>query len=115
MRYRGRSLGFSLDSDSRLYSLAAALTTAGSWTYRLVYYRAYVNTPTTSATQLAGNPPYLYNVVSARARQFNQIETGVSIPAQNWLFELSLRGQDARVYPETGSSISGELGVSYRF
>jgi len=115
MRYRGRSLGFSLDSDSRLFSLAAALTTAGSWTYRLVYYRANINTPTLAAIQQAGNPPYLYNVVSARPAQFDQIEAGLSIPARNWLFDLSLRGQDARVYPEPGGSVSGEIGVGYRF
>ncbi len=113
-RYRGRTLGFSLDSDSRLFSLAAALTSARAWTYRLVYYRATINTPQTAASQQAGSP-YLRNSVSTQPVQFNEIEAALSVPLRPWTFDLSVRGQDAQAYPKPGGKVSAELAVGYRF
>jgi hypothetical protein len=117
-RYRGRTLGFSLDSDSRLFSLAGLLTDAGGWTYRLVYYRANIN-----SEQLAGEQPIVYpdqfyggtNPVSAKPAQFDQVEAGLTIPLDLWTFYYSVRAQDGQPYPETGGKLSGEVGLSFRF
>jgi hypothetical protein len=121
MRYRGRTLGFSLDSDSRLFSLAGALTDPDGWTYRLVYYRANIN-----SDQLAGLVPVVYpdqlypdpnesNVVSAQPVQIDQVEAGLSIPLRPLTFDFSVRDQDNRPYPSGGGKLSGEIGISYRF
>lgn len=120
-RYRGRALGFSLDSDSRLFSLAGQLTDPHGWTYRLVYYRANIN-----SEQLAGVLPTVYpdqvynpqtssNPVSAKPVQLDQVEAGLSVPWRPLTFDFSVRAQDAQVYPEPGGKIAAELGISYRF
>lgn len=117
-RYRGRSMGFSLDSDSRLFSLTGLLTDNGGWTYRFAYYRANIN-----SEQLAGLVPVVYpdqiygggNVVSARPVQINQAESGLSIPRGRWRFDLDIRAQDHQPYPRAGGLISGEAGISYGF
>jgi hypothetical protein len=118
-RYRGQSLGFSLDSDSRLFSLMGLLTDHNGWTYRLTYYRANINTE-----QLARLVPVVYpdqsyggafNAVSARPVQIDQVEAGLSIPYRHWRFDLDVRGQDAQPYPRGGGLFSGEAGISYGF
>jgi hypothetical protein len=122
MRYRGRTLGFSLDSDSRLFSAAWLFTSAQGWVYRLTYYRANVGTsqiadPAAAIAQGAHvypSDPYLKNVVSAKPVQFDQVEAGISIPIGSFTIELDARGQDAQAYPETGGKMSGEIGLSYR-
>ena len=115
MRYRDRTLGFSLDSDSRLFSLEGSLTDAVGRNYRLVYYRANINT-----SELADLAPNVYspnssNVVSSQPVQINQIEAGVVIPWRPFKFDLSIRYQDAQVFPEQGGKVVGEAEVSYRF
>ena len=117
-RYRGQSMGFSLDSDSRLFSLMGLLTDNRGWTYRLVYYRANIN-----SSQLAGNPPLTshgqpyvpYNALSAYPVQIDQVEAGVSIPYRGLRFDLDVRGQDGQPYPRGGGLLSGEAGISYGF
>jgi hypothetical protein len=120
-RYRGQSLGFSLDSDSRLFALVGLLTDKGGWTYRFAYYRANIN-----SEQLAGlvpavypnqvyDPGVAYNAVSARPVQINQAESGLMIPHGRWRFELDLRAQDRQPYPRGGGLFSGEAGISYGF
>ena len=44
MRYRGSTLCFSLESDSRLASLQASWTSNADWTYPLTYHRAAIGT-----------------------------------------------------------------------
>lgn len=120
MRYRGRSLGFSLDSDSRLFSLAGLLSSSSGWIYRLVYYRANVNTE-----QLAGLVPTVYpdqfynpvafNAVSAKPVQFDEVEAGLTVPLRPLTLDFAVRGQDNQVFPEGGGKFSAEVGVTYRF
>jgi hypothetical protein len=114
-RYRDRTLGFSLDSDSRLFSLAGLLTDASGWTWRLVWYRALVSTPQVAAIQAATPGSYIRNSVSAEPVRFNQGEAGVSIPWRGFSFELDLRAQDRQPYPMGGGRLAAEAGVRYGF
>ena len=120
-RYRGRTLGFSLDSDSRLFSLAGLLTDTRGWTYRLVYYRANINSEQLAGVLPTNYPDQLYNPltstnsVSAKPVQFDQVEAGLVVPWRLLTFDFSVRAQDAQVYPEPGGKIAAELGISYRF
>lgn len=116
-RYRGQSMGFSLDSDSRLFSLMGLLTDSRGWTYRLVYYRALI-----SDSELAGSLPPTsranagsFNAVSSEPVQYNQVEAGLSIPYRRLRFDFDVRGQDRQPYPHGGGLLSGELGISYGF
>jgi hypothetical protein len=117
-RYRDQSMGFSLDSNSRLFSLMGLLTDNRGWTYRFTYYRANINSPA-----LAGNPPLVnhtqgfvpFNPLSSEPVQYDQFEAGLSIPYRRLRFDLDLRGQDGQPYPRGGGLFSAEAGISYGF
>jgi hypothetical protein len=115
MRYRDRTLGFSLDSDSRLFSFVDLITDSAGRSYRVAYYRADIN------DAALASPPGGYaigapqNVVSAQPVLINEIEAGIGIPFRGILLDLSVRHEDAQPFPGSGSKTSGELDLSYRF
>lgn len=112
-RYRGRTLGFSLDSDSRLFSLNAQLTDASGWTYRAVYRQARISTP-----QLAAITSGAFNAVSSVPVKINLGELGLSIPQAWGVVDFALRGQDRLPTAPQGSSgekLAAEMGLTYRF
>lgn len=112
-RYRYRTLGFSLDSDSRLLSLVGLVQDVAGRTYRVALYRANVNTSELAAIQAVSDNPR--NVVSARPVVIDQLEFGVTIPWGPLRVELSVRGQDRQPYPRAGGLFSGELGIDYGY
>jgi hypothetical protein len=112
-RYRGRTLGFSLDSESTLFSLVGSVTDTRGWTYRVAYYNAHINTAELAAVQATGSP--IRNIVSARPVTVNQIEAGLTVPYRDFQFDLSLRAQDKRPFPGTSGQANAELGISYHF
>ena len=112
-RYRGRTIGFSQDSDSTLFSLAGSLTDTRGWVYRLAYYNAHINTAELAALTAGGS--VFSNTVSAQPVTVNQIEAGISVPYRALRFDLNVRGQDERVFPATSGQVNVEAGVSYRF
>ena len=88
-RYRGRSIGHTLDNDARVASILVALTDARDWTYRLGYHHARLNRDGAAAG----------NRVSATAETINLVELGLDFPWDSSRFSLSLRLQDDR--PDT--------------
>jgi hypothetical protein len=114
-RYDGRSLGFSLDSDSKLLSLAASLTDTNGWTYRLTYYNAQISSSQLSNGTASYDGANAFNPVSAQPVKINEIEAGLTVPFEGIQLSGTLRGQDKQVFPRTGSTASAELGVAYRF
>lgn len=112
-RYQDRTLGFSLDSESRLLSLSGLLTDSSGWTYRVVYYRAHINSAALAAIQQTGSTER--NVVSAQPVLINQIEAGLSVPLHLFTFDFAMRAQDAQVYPRDGGKFAVEGSVSYHF
>ena len=117
MRYRGRSLGFSLDSDSRLLSLMDQITDAHGRTYRLVFHRADINVapPAGALTYGGAGEPYSYNSVSSQPAMINEWELGLSIPTHVLTFDISARYQNALLQSEAGGRVDGEIDISYRF
>jgi hypothetical protein len=112
--FEGRSLGFSLDSDSRLLSLVGSVTDTRGWVYRLAYYHANVNT-----SQLADgdafDSPFSKNFVSAEPVKINEIEAGLKVPLKQVDLGFTLSGQDQQAFPNHGATGLGEVDISYKF
>lgn len=111
MRYRGRTLGFSQDSDSTLASVALSVTDRHGIAYRLAYFNAHIDTAQLAATQAAGG--YLRNAVSAQPVTVNQVSAGIALPWRDFMLDLVVRYQDRRPYPATGAQSNVEAGLRY--
>ncbi len=110
MRYRGRSLGFSLDSDSRLLSLQ------GSWSgdtgrfYQLSFHHATISHP-----QIASDILSFYNSVTAAPVTVNMGEARVTLPMRGFRLDLAARLQDDQPRPQRGFLASFEAAVTINF
>jgi hypothetical protein len=109
MRYRGRTLGFSLDSDSQLFSLQAAAIDDQARSLIVSYHHAVISTP-----RLAAWPtPNWRNVVSSGAVTINTLEAQLSIPVDldpfTADFGLTARLQDDQPRPQKGATATLEL------
>jgi len=106
MRYRGRTLGFSLDSDSTLLSLQGSWSDAAGRFYELSLHHAAI---ANSHTSLG------YNIVTAAPVRVNMAETRVSLPftLNNRTFKLDLAGrlQDDQPRPESGFAAAIEVSL----
>ena len=103
MRYRGRTLGFSLDSDSTLLTLQGAWRDSDGWNYELTYHHAAISNPQNM----------LGNVVTTSPVHINLGEARVAIPWRNWRFELAGRVQDDQPRPNRGFTAAAEAMISY--
>jgi hypothetical protein len=101
MRYRGRTLGFSLDSDSRLLSLQGSWTDGGGRFYELSLHHAQISDPL--------NP--LGNAVTAAPVKVNMAEVRVSLPLRGGRVDLATRLQDDQPRPDHGFAASFEMAV----
>lgn len=101
MRYRDRTIGFSLDSDSRLVSLQGSWTDPGGRFYQLSYHHADVNHPRNT----------LPNVVSATPVRVNLGEARVTLPFAGMKLDLAGRVQDEQPRPRRGGAVSIEAGL----
>jgi hypothetical protein len=105
MRYRGRTLGFSLDSDSVLYSAQASVIDPSGRTYTFSYHRALVSNPLNTWG----------NVVSSTPVRFNAIELRTGIPV-NWgeykaKVDVTARWQDDQPRPKHGGQAALEVAL----
>lgn len=112
-RYRGRTLGFSLDSDSRLFSLEGLFTDTHGRRWRLAYRHADISTPQLAAQQARGGTTV--NVVSAEPVTLNEVEGGVDMPLGPFALGLTVRGMDGRPYGSGSAYVSGEADLRYGF
>jgi len=101
MRYRGRTLGFSLDSDSRLMSLQGGWTDEAGRFYEISLHHAQISDP----LNLAGN------AVTSAPVTVNMGETRVSLPLPGLKLDLAARLQDDRPRPDRGLAASFEAAV----
>lgn len=114
-RYRGRTIGFSLDSDSRLASVIGMVTDSSGWTYRAAYRFAKISTPQLAAKQAGGGS---FNAVTSVPVTINEGELGLSVPFHWGTVDFAVRGQDGlptAVQGSSGEKLAAELGVLYRF
>ena len=107
MRYRDRTLGFSLDSDSRLLSVQAAFADHDGRDLTLTYHHADVSDP------LNG----LGNVVTASAVTINQLQGRVTLPF-HWgehgvRLDVEARYQDDQPRPDKGALATVEAELAF--
>jgi hypothetical protein len=101
MRYRGRSLGFSLDSDSRLLSLQGGWTDQGGRFYELSFHHAQISNPHNASGNAVTTAPVNLNMGEAR----------VSLPLYGLKLELAGRLQDDQPRPDRGLTAGVEMAV----
>jgi hypothetical protein len=102
MRYRGRTLGFSLDDDSKLLSLQAGWSDQAGRFYQLSLHHAEIGTPETPA----GN-----NIVSTQPVKLNLAEARVTLPFEHFRLDLSARIQDDQPRPDHGMTGALEMAL----
>lgn len=107
MRYRGRTLGFSLDSDSTLLTLQGAWRSADGWSYTLSFNHAAVSNP--------NNPPNLGNVVTTAPVHINMGEARVAVPFRDLDVVVAARLQDDQPRPYHGFQAAIEASLTYHF
>lgn len=107
MRYRGRSLGFSLDSDSRLLSLQGSWSDYGGRFYELTLHHAVISNP-----NIGIDNPNFYNAVTTAPVIANIAEARVSLPLPGAMkLDLSARLQDDQPRPDKGFAASVEAAL----
>jgi hypothetical protein len=106
LRYRGRSLGFSLDSDSQLLSLSGDWRTNSGTDYQVTFHRADVSTPL-----VAVKNPGFFNAVTTSPVQIHMVEGRVSFPFRRMMIDFSVRAQDDQPRPDRGFTAAAEMRV----
>jgi Capsule assembly protein Wzi len=101
MRYRGRTIGFSLDDDSRLLSLQSAWSDSDGRFYELSLHHANIG----SSHSLGAN------ILSPVPVTINMGELRVSLPLRWMKLDLAGRLQDNQLPPHTGFAASFEAGL----
>jgi hypothetical protein len=102
MRYRGRTLGFSLDDDSKLMSIQAAWSDQAGRFYELSLHHAEIGTAQTPA----GN-----NIVSTQPVKLDLAEARVTLPFEHFRLDLSARIQDDQPRPQHGMTGALEMAL----
>jgi hypothetical protein len=106
MRYRGRTLGFSLDTDSTLMSLQGSWSDAGGRFYELSLHHAMIaNSHTPPGYSIITTAPVLLNMAEAR----------VSLPWQSLRLDLAGRIQDDQPRPHRGTAAAVEVALRAPF
>jgi len=105
MHYRGRTLGFSLDSDSRLFSVQTSWIDSGGWTYTISYHHAEI----AMAKGIAGG-----NAVSTGPVKLNLGEARIRVPWRHFTIDLAARLQDDQQRPGRGAEASVEAALTFR-
>lgn len=110
-RYHDRTIGASLDNDTRLYSVSASLTDTRDWIYHLTYHHADLNRDDSNFAEPKGNP------VSDSREKINIIEGGVQIPWDSARVNVNLRFRDdsPNTPGETDPEVMLDAGVELRF
>jgi Capsule assembly protein Wzi len=102
MRYRGRTLGFSLDDDSTLLSLQGSWSDSDGRFYELSFHHATIgNSQTPPGNNIVSTTPVLLNLGEAR----------LSLPWNGWKIDLAGRVQDDQPRPAHGFDASAEIGL----
>ena len=101
MRYRGRTLGMSLDSDSTLLTLQTSYHDGANRVFTFTYDNAAVSNPHNLLGNVVTTAPVLINLFTARAQ----------IPWRGMLFDIEGRVQDDRPRPEHGATAAIEAAA----
>jgi hypothetical protein len=105
MRYRGRTLGFSLDTDSTLMSLQGSWTDTDGRFYELSLHHATIASSKAPSVNVVTSAPVLLNMAEAR----------VSLPWESLRLDLAGRIQDDQPRPHHGTSAAVEVALRAPF
>ena len=106
MRYRGRTLGFSLDSDLRLLSLQGSWVDDDGWTYEGTFHNAVISNPNNHVGNVVTTAPVIINLAEAR----------VGIPVLDHLkLDVAARIQDDQPRPDHGATGAIEAALTVAF
>ena len=106
MHYRGRTLGFSLDTDSTLLSLQASWTDAAGRFYEFSLHHAAIGNHHSPGVNVVSSTPVVLNMADAR----------LSLPfAQSFRLDLASRLQDDQPRPNSGFAAAVEIALRAPF
>ncbi len=105
MRYRGRSLGFSLDSDSRLLTLQGSWSDPAGRFYQLSLHHAVISNPNNPSGNVVTTAPVLVNMGEAK----------VTVPWRMLKLDLAVRLQDDQPRPKRGFEGAVEAALRVDF
>ncbi|MDR3411375.1 MAG: capsule assembly Wzi family protein [Formivibrio sp.] len=103
-QYRGRTLGSSLGTDSRLATLQAAWTGAHGIGYSISYDHAAIGSPQAPAANIVSQAPVTINIGGV----------AVTLPFKAINVGLALRFQDDQPRPDRGSQAAVEITLQRR-
>lgn len=106
MRYRGRSLGFSLDSDSTLLSLQGSWSDSGGRFYEISFHQAHI-----SDSHVALGGVFARNIVTPVPVDVNMAEARVTLPWRAFKLDLAARYQDKQIPPKSGGVAAIEAAL----
>jgi hypothetical protein len=101
MRYRGRTLGSSLDTDSTLLSLRGNWSDTDGRFYELSLHHATIGSSHAPASNIVTAAPVLLNMAEAR----------ISLPWQSLKLDLAGRIQDDQPRPHSGFATAVEVAL----
>lgn len=101
MRYDGRALGFSLDSDSRLLSVQAGYLDSSGRSYALTLHRADVSSPQTGTANPLTSRPVIIDMLDGRVR----------LPLHGATLDIAARVQDDQFRPKRGLAAAVETAL----
>jgi hypothetical protein len=116
-QYRGRILGSSLGTDSRLASLQASWAGPYNLTYTFTYYRAQIaspNTPPDANPPPATNTAAGANTITTAPVTIDIGEARVRIPFDRLSVDFAVRLQDDLPRPDHGFAAAAEAQLTYR-
>ncbi len=102
MRYRGRTLGFSLDTDSTLMSLQGNWSDADGRFYELSLHHATIG---------SSHTPPGYSILTTAPVLVNMAEARVSLPWQSLRLDVAGRIQDDQPRPHHGTAAAVEVAL----
>ena len=104
LRYKGRAFGFSLDDDSRLYTVQANLTDSYDRNYTLSLHRALISRPESAGV----------NPLTPQPVNINYAEARVATPFYIGILSVSGRVQDDQLRPAHGFTAAAEVSFRIR-
>ncbi len=100
MHYRGRTLGFSLDTDSTLLSLQGSWSDSADRFYELSLHHAVI-----------GNHHTGVNIVTQAPVIVNMADARISLPWSSWKIDFDGRLQDDQPRPHKGFAAGAEIAL----
>jgi len=105
MHYRGRTLGFSLDTDSTLLSLQGCWSDEEGRFYQLALHHAVIGNHNTPGVNIVSRPPVLLNMAEAR------LSLPFNLGGRDFHLDLAGRLQDDQPRPHAGSAAAVEVAL----